>query len=329
MSLALVNNNYVGELKADIATLFSIGATDLDLFHVMTTKGSKLRFPYLSVNTVVQEVDSLCDMVSSSGRSRELVDVELKTLGFEEVACNDEEFKTDYADAERGYFAQQPGPAQVAEWMMLHSDNFMIELQNLRWSGDTASATAALAYHDGIVKRIQAKAAYNATTNPEGYQKVTTTTVTASNAIQEILKVIHALPVAVKNDPMCKILISPTIQGLLSQQTTTVALSQGLASVPKLTYNPVTGQILDSTYFGAPVYIAYGLDATTANQNIIMAGLFGDSRKGVLKYGATDPMEGENIEVKLVADGDKTRMRAIHSQNVAVIPNLSQVAMNA
>jgi hypothetical protein len=59
-----------------------------------------------------------------------------------------------------------------------------------------------------------------------------------------------------------------------------------------------------------------------------MAGLFGDSRKGVLKYGVTDPQEGENVTMKEVQDGDAIRLRAIHSQAVTIIPNVSQVAMN-
>ena len=163
-----------------------------------------------------------------------------------------------------------------------------------------------------------------------GYQKLATTTITASNAIQEIRKVVALLPLKVRMNPAFKIVISGTVEGFLEQQAQATALSNGLASLPVLNYNVATGQIMDKSYFGAPVFVAQGLDAVTANQNIIMAGLFEDSRVGQLKLATLDPMEGENVVITdLSPMSRETRLEAVHAQNVAVIPNLSQLAMNA
>jgi len=329
MSLTLVNNNYVGEMNKDIAALLSLGAKDSAFFHVMLTKGKKVRFPYLAVETSPGVFTSVCATTDNSGRSREVVDLDLNSFIFQETVCKDEEFNTDWANANGSYESQMPDPSQMVEWAMMHADNFTLFLQNLRWSGDTASGTAALAHQDGIVKQIAAMNAYNSVTNPTGYQKVATTTVTASNAIQEIGKVVDAIPqLFVKLDPLFKIVISQTVANFLIQQCRNTTLTVGLASVPAINYNVETGQILDATYFGAPVFVAAGLDATATNANVIMAGLFGDSRKGVLKYGVTDPSEGENVTMRELADGDSIRLRAIHSQAVTIIPNVSQVAMN-
>lgn len=330
MSLTLVNNNYVGEMQNEFATLVSSGANDLVLFHVKYSKGSKLRFPYLYVETNPEGFTSLCARVDNSSNGKVVIDVELTQAGIQLTACNDEEFKTDWANVSGGILNQKPDPQQVAEWAMLHADNFSLWLQNLRWSGDTASADAALTLHDGVVKKIQALNAYNASTNPNGYQKLTTTTITASNAIQEIRKVVALLPLKVRMNPAFKIVISGTVEGFLEQQAQATALANGLASLPVLSYNIETGQIMDKAYFGAPVYVAHGLDAVTANQNIVMAGLFADSRVGQLKLATLDPMEGENVVITdLSPQSRETRLEAVHAQNVAVIPNLSQLAMNA
>jgi hypothetical protein len=330
MSTALVNNNYVGDMNKDFATLVSIGATDTSLFHVMYSRGRKLRFPYLYVATSPEGFTSICALTDNSSSGREVVDVELIRAFIKETVCNDMEFGTDWANAENGILSQKPDPEQVAEWAMMHGENFMLWLQDLRWSGDTASSNAALTLHDGIVKKIQAKNAYDASTNINGYQKVATTTVTASNAIQEIRKVVAALPLKVRMDPGFKIVISGTVEGFLEQQTQATGLTVGLASLPVLNYDVATGKIVDKAYFGGPVYVAAGLDATVANSNIIMAGIFEDSRKGQLKLATLDPMEGENVVVTdLEPQFHETRLEAVHAQNVAVIPNLSQLAMNA
>lgn len=329
MSLNLVNNNYVGEMNKDIAALLSLGAKDAAFFHVLLTKGKKVRFPYLAVESTPTSFSSICAATDNGNRSREVVDLDLVSHILQETACKDEEFNTDWANANGSYESQQPDPAQMIEWAMLHADNFNLFLQNLRWSGDTASGNAALAYQDGIIKQILAANPYDASTNPTGYQQVANTPVTAANAIQRIGAVVDAIPqLFVKLDPMFKIVISQTVANFLIQQCRNTTLTVGLASVPMINYNVETGQILDATYFGAPVYVCAGLDATATNQNIILAGVFGDNRKGVLKYGCTDPMEGENVTMKEVLDGDAIRLRVIHSQAVTVIPNLSQVAMN-
>jgi hypothetical protein len=329
MSLTLVNNNYVGEMNKDIAALLSLGAKDSAFFHVMLTKGSKVRFPFLSVSTTPEAFTSICAVTDNSDRTREVVDLDLKSFVFQETACKDEEFRTDWANANGSYESQTPDPAQMEEWAMMHADAFTLFLQNLRWSGDIASLVPALAHQDGIVAQLLAKGAYDVALNPEGYQQVAATPVTAANAIQRIGAVVDAIPqLFVKLDPLFKIVISQTVANFLIQQCRNTTLTVGLASVPQINYNVETGQILDATYFGAPVFVAAGLDATATNSNIIMAGLFGDSRKGVLKYGVTDPMEGENVTMKEVQDGDAIRLRAIHSQAVTIIPNVSQVAMN-
>ena len=329
MSLTLVNNNYNGDLIGQLATLLTIGSTDLELFHVMQTRGRKLHFPYATVATAIQTFTSICAVTDQGGRSREIIDVELVSFVMQETACYDEEFDTDYANANDGYESQYLSD-QIAEWARMHIDNFSFGLQNIRWSGDTTSSDATLQKHDGVVKLVQAAAAYNVTTNPAGYHKVTTTTVTASNAIQEIGKVIDAVPqLWVKQNKNFKIVISPTIYNFLQQQLRNAQLTVGLNALPKLMLNETTGQVASSDYFGAPIYVAYGLDAVTANQNVIMAGVFADDKMGVLKYATNKVDEDKTLTVKEILDGDAVRLRAISSQNVAVIPDLSQMAMNA
>jgi len=323
MSLTKVGNNYVGELLSEIATTIIVGATDTALFHTKPAKGTKQRFRYLSVTTAPQVLESLCAAVDNSSRSRQIVNVELTDFIIQEIMCKDENRGDDVGERFGGF-----DPVEVAKWTEQHTNNAERYFMDLRWSGDTASGTVALTKHDGVIKKIKALNAYDATTNPTGYQKVTTTTITSSNAVQEIQKVYFAIQdVAVRAHADCKVVISQNVFNLLQQQVLTPSTT---INYPKIMWDPATGQVIGKEWLGAPVHVCLGLDAVGGgNSNVVLAGIFADGEQGVLKYAPADGMEGQGISLQDVQDGDAVRFRIIHGQGVEIIPNGSQVAMNA
>jgi hypothetical protein len=326
MSLTLVGNNWQGEMVGQLATLITIGATDYGLFNFLPTKTGLVQFPYLTVNTEIQTFDSLCNITDAGGRTREILKATCVKFVIQETACYDEEFATDWANANGSYMKQTLGP-HIATWVRMHVDNFLFGLQQVRWSGDTALPAAnILSKHDGVAKKILAAGAW-ASGNPTGYRAVANTPVTNTNAIQEIGKVVDAIDdFNVKAHSGFKIIVSGKVANALTQQVRNNSNTGGFTSLPTLNYNVVTGQLADSTHFGAPIYVAAGLDA--GYNNAIIAGVIEDSPMGVFKCAVLNPREGAQMDIRDVQDGDAVRFRAIHLQVVEVIPDLSQLASN-
>lgn len=326
MSLSLVGVNWQGEMVGQLATLISMGANDFTLFHFLPTKTGLVQFPYAEVDTQIRTFESICDVQDEGGRSKEVVKAICVKFIVQESACYDEQFATDWANASGAYNKQTLGN-DIATWVRSHVNNFMRGLQNVRWSGDVTLPTAnLLSKHDGVARKIIAKGAFSGG-NPRGYHLVTTNTVSATNASQEVGKVIDAITdIELKGTEGYKIIVSGTVANFMLQQKRNNNFQTGLTALPTLSYNTVTGQLSDKTYFGAPVYVAKGLDA--GFPNAIICGMFVDGIQGVAKCAVLNPREGARMEIREIKEGDAVRFRAIHLQIVEVMPNLSQVASN-
>ena len=327
MSLGITNNNYAGMLAQGISSLILIGSNDSGLFHTKATNGSKVRFSYTSTEVEVQELNGICSFVDAGNRSLDFLNLTLVETGTQQSICKSELYDTDFGIALAGYLAQEVDGVLLNQWVSQTVDGFSTAMQQMRWSGDLGASGATLALMDGIVVQIQAGGAYNASSNPTGYQKIATTAITASNAIEEIKKVIDALPFEVTSNQYFKIVLAPGVASALRNQ---VMLPSTLNNLPQLTFDPATG-LLTSNFFGFKVYLAQGLLVSEfpANNNIIIAGIMADNSEGFIKWGVNKPSDEKNLELKDVQDGDYVRLRLGTGQIVSVIPNLSQVAMNA
>jgi hypothetical protein len=335
MALTLVNNNYVGELIGQLATLLTIGANDFNHFHFMRTKNDKVRFAFLSVNTVIQSFSSLCDIVPQGGVNREITEVLLVKFVVTQELCKDVNFGSEFSNATEGYDEQTIINNQVATWGREEVDNFSEGLQGLRWSGDTTlPSTELLSEHDGVIKLIKAKGAFSAG-NPKGYIKAPTVVIDATNVIQQIGIVVDSVKNSkIRKHKGFKIIVSGAIEGFLRTAIRNKALTVGLNTLPNVTNQDEIGQICDKAFFGAPVFVVDGLDyqdslSAIDNSNIIMAGVFEDSVAGILKCGVGVVKEEETLTIREVSDGDKIRWRCFARQNTSIPPNVSQMAMNA
>jgi len=325
MALTITNNTYDGVLTPGMSSLISIGANDYNLWHSATSSGSKVRLSYVDATAPLQDLSGgICTFADSGDRSLVFLNLDMAELGTQQTACISELFNTDYASANAGHLSQEVDAALANSWAERIIDKFSKGMQNLRWSGDTGSGVAALAYQDGIVKLIQALGAWVVTTNETGYQKVATTVVTAANVVAEIQKHIAILPFEVTSHSGFKIVVAPGVAGFLQ---TAVMTATGVNNLPLVDPDLNTGRLM-SNFFGFPVYVANGLGATAANNNVIMAGIFEDSSEGAIKWGMNQPSDEKNLELKLVSDGDELRFRIATAQAVAVIPDGSQIAMN-
>ena len=324
MALTITNNSYNGELLDQVATLISIGSNDTNFFNVATTEGNQVRFTYTDADGAPSVYTSRCAITDDGDRQIEFIDMTLNRFKHQQTPCVDELYASDFANAQPSLHDQSLDTQVVEGWLSRMADKFSKGLQNLRWSGDTTSTVPALAAHDGIIRKIQAKAVFNASSNPDGYQQGTTSAVTAGNVVSRIQEAISSLPFEVTSHSDFKILLAPAVAGLLQQAA---MVSTGVNNLSLVNPNLETG-LLTENFFGFRVYVANGLGATTANNNVIMAGIFVDSPEGVLKWGVNNPNAEKDVRTFINPDGDSVRMRILASQDVEIIPNVSQVFMN-
>ena len=332
MGLTLVGNNFVGDVLTGVASLVTLGAMDASLFDIKPTTKQKIRFAFTSVVTGVKAFDSLCDLTDTSDRQRQLVPIELDRFYMQEHACIDEEWGTDYGNAISFPDAMDLDPESVLSWVEEHASNFSEALELARWSGDknftTLDADDPLRRIDGVMTQIKALGAHNATTNPTGYQQIAATAVTQANVLEEIDKVYSALPLKVRKHKMFKIIISPQVADALESRIRSNNNSTGRTKLPAFEWDMETGQVIKTSELGAPVYVCNGLDYN-GNRNTILAGIFGQGKKGVAKYACLTPKMEGTMKVTYFEKEFKIRFLMLSAQNVGILPDVRQIALNA
>lgn len=323
------NNNYSGLLQPGLSSLMTVGSNDTSLFHVGLTNGSKVRFGYATASAKLQLLNGaggvgLCGILPNGEGSLDFMNLDLAALAVELKECRDAFYGTDYATANNGVLNQEIDNDILNTYAYDLAAEFGTSMQSLRWSGDTASGVAALAYHDGIIKLIQAAGVYVPILNATGYNQLPTVVITSGNVIDQIKDSINALPTSVTSHKGFKVVVGPTVSAALRSASMVAVGVNNLVMNPDLT----TGRLTDN-FFGYSVYEATGLGATTANSSIIVSGVFEDSTKGILKLGMNATNDEKSIEVMNLVESRYVRFTLASGQMVGLIPNLSQVAMNA
>lgn len=324
MALNISNNNYSGILIEGLSSLVTIGANDYSLFHTALTSGSKVRIPYVDANPTIQDLSAgICSFIDEGDRVLDYVNLDLCEVGTQQTACVSELFDTDYASAAAGYLTQDIDPDLANAWARRIVHKFSKQVQNLRWAGDTLSSDPALALCDGVIKQVKATGAFG-TGNTTGYQLVVAPATSASDVVSAITEVISALPFEVKSHPMFKVVVGSDVANYLMAA---VMQQVGVNNLPQVDFDQATGLLMEN-FFGYSIYMADGILANPLNAGLIMAGVFGDSDEGSLKWGVNRPEDEKNLELKLIEDGDKVRMRIAVASAVGITPDASQIAMN-
>ena len=324
MSLNINNNEYAGKLAPGMSNLVTLSATDIDLFHLNQTNDKFARFAFADGDVVLQDATSLCSLTDQGNSDLDYINLILTVLGHSESRCKSDFYGTEFGDAGTGITNQDLNPLVLNSWVATKSSKFSNAMENLRWSGDTASATPSLAHHDGIVKLISAKGVYVPTTNETGYIQPTTATITLANVIEEVKKVIFSIPIHVRTFKGFKCIVAPGVADLLEQA---MAVAVGVNNLAIIGRDNSKG-ILTTNFFGFTIYTVRGLGATVANNNIVMAGVFHAGDEGVLKLGMNKASDETTFNFDEPNGDFLLRMTIATGQAVGIIPNVSQVSMN-
>lgn len=334
-SLTDAGNKYEGLLQPGISAKVTLGANDYDLWHVATAVGSKTRLAYASAAVTVQKADSICAFADNSDRSLEFINLELQRFGAQETMCIDQLYPSDYAE-HSSFFGHSIDAELANQWAIEFAEQFSLEMQAARWVGgltgytsiDDIGGNAAGTYGNGLIQQLRGKLPYDAATNAEGYQEANAVNVPvdSTNIVDEIKKVLALLPFKVKQHKDFKVVLSPKAANALQ----TAALVQTGVNNMAAPQADLSNGLLMNNFLGLniDVYVAEGLGYSVDSEDVILAGVMGNSKNAFAKWGVNQPSDEGFVQLRTVQDDDYLQMRIGAAQAVGIVPNVSQVAIN-
>ena len=291
-----ITTTYAGEFAGKYIAAALLSAPTLE-------KGGLTIHPNIKFKQVIQRLatdeiikNSTCDFDATS-----TVTLTEKVLNPEEFQVNlqlcKKDFHSTWQAAEMGFGAFDVLPKSFSDFLIAHvAEKVASAMESTIWTGVNATA----GQFAGLSTQIAADAALPAA------QEVTGTTVTASNVITELGKLVDAIPARLYGQPDLKLYVSQNIYKAYVR-----ALGGfGASGLGANGYdNKGTNQALGELMFdGVPVFMANGLAANTAwatpTSNLHFAtGLLNDMNEvKVLDMADLDGSQNVRVIMRFTAD---------------------------
>ena len=291
-----ITTTYSGEFAGKYIAAALLSAPTLD-------KGGITIHPNVKYKQVIQKVatDDIVKNASCDFSATSTVTLTEKVLAPEEFQVNlqlcKKDFHSTWQSMEMGYGAFDVLPKSFADYLIAYAaEKVAAAMETTIWTG--ANATAG--QFDGIAVQIAADA------DLPSAQEVTGTTVTASNVITELGKIVDALPARLYGKEDLTLYVSNNIYRAYVRALGGFAASGVGANGFD---NKGTNQVIDALYFdGVKVFMANGLAANTAIltqvSNLHFAtGLLSDlNQVKVLDMADLDGSENVRVIMRFTAD---------------------------
>ena len=252
MALTITGSTYAGEFAGKYIAAALLSAPTLE-------KGGLTIHPNVKFKQVIQRVstgnivaNASCDFSDST-----TVTLTERVLAPEEFQVNLQlcalTLGASWQAAEMGYSAYNSIPKTFEDFVLAHvAEKVASSMETTIWSGTNATA----GQFDGIQTQIAADA------NLPSAQEVGGTTVTASNVVAELGKIVDAIPARLYGAEDLKIYVAQNIyKAYVRALGGFQANGVGAAGVNA----QGTNQVLGDVYFdGIPVFMANGLSANVA-----------------------------------------------------------------
>lgn len=291
-----ITTTYSGEFAGKYIAAALLSAPTLE-------KGGMVIHPNVKYKQVIQKVatddivkNATCDFTATS-----TITLTEKVLNPEEFQVNlqlcKKDFHNTWQSMEMGYGAFDVLPKSFADFLIAHvAEKVSAAMETTIWTG--ANATAG--QFDGIATQIAADA------DLPSAQEVTGTTVTASNVIAELGKIVDALPARLYGKDDLTIYVANNIYRAYVRALGGFAASGVGANGYD---NKGTNQVIDALYFdGVKIFLANGLASNTSiatlSSNLHFAtGLLNDMNQvKVLDMADLDGSENVRVVMRFTAD---------------------------
>lgn len=291
-----ITTTYAGEFAGKYIAAALLSAPTLE-------KGGMVIHPNVKYKQVIQKVatDDIVKNASCDFTATSTITLTEKVLNPEEFQVNlqlcKKDFHNTWQSMEMGYGAFDVLPKSFADFLIAHvAEKVSSAMETTIWTG--ANATAG--QFDGIATQIAADA------DLPSAQEVTGTTVTASNVIAELGKIVDALPARLYGKDDLTIYVANNIYRAYVRALGGFAASGVGANGYD---NKGTNQVIDAIYFdGVKIFLANGLASNTAiatlSSNLHFAtGLLNDMNQvKVLDMADLDGSENVRVVMRFTAD---------------------------
>lgn len=248
-----ITTTYAGEFKDNIIAAALLSAPTIEAGGITVKPSIKYKEVIKKLSTDAILKNASCDFTATS-----TVTLTERILAPEEFQVNLElckkDFHSDWLSAQQGYGAFDVLPTSFADFLVAHvAAKVAAKNETNIWSGVTANAGE----FDGFATLLAADAALPAA------QEVAGTTVTASNVVAELGKIVDAIPAALYGNDGLYIYVSQNIARAYVRALGGFAASglgaNGTNSMGTQWYN--NGSL---SFDGVKIFVANGLAANTA-----------------------------------------------------------------
>ena len=292
-----ITTTYAGEFKNQIISAALLSSPTIDAGGITVKPGIKYKEVVKKLSTDAILKDATCDFSATS-----TVTLTERILQPEEFQVNlqlcKKDFHSDWLSAQQGYSAFDVLPTSFADFLVAHvAAKVAAKNETNIWTGVTANAGE----FNGFATLLAADASLPAA------QEVTGTTVTASNVVAELGKIVDAIPAALYGHDGLYLYVSQNIARAYVRALGGFAASglgaNGTNAMGTQWYN--NGSL---SFDGVKIFVANGLAANTAIATLKENLFFGT---GVLA-----DMDSSSVKVIDMADVDG-------SENVRVVMRLT------
>ena len=292
-----ITTTYAGEFKNQIISAALLSSPTIDAGGITVKPGIKYKEVVKKLSTDAILKDASCDFSATS-----TVTLTERVLQPEEFQVNlqlcKKDFHSDWLSAQQGYSAFDVLPTSFADFLVAHvAAKVAAKNETNIWTGVTANAGE----FNGFATLLAADAALPTA------QEVAGTTVTASNVVAELGKIVDAIPAALYGHDGLYLYVSQNIARAYVRALGGFAASglgaNGTNAMGTQWYN--NGSL---SFDGVKIFVANGLAANTAIATLKENLYFGT---GVLA-----DMDSSSVKVIDMADVDG-------SENVRVVMRLT------
>lgn len=287
-----ITTTYAGEFKNQIISAALLSSPTIDAGGITVKPGIKYKEVVKKLSTDAILKDASCDFSATS-----TVTLTERILQPEEFQVNlqlcKKDFHSDWLSAQQGYSAFDVLPTSFADFLVAHvAAKVAAKNETNIWTGVTANAGE----FNGFATLLAADAALPAA------QEVAGTTVTASNVVAELGKIVDAIPAALYGHDGLYLYVSQNIARAYVRALGGFAASglgaNGTNALGTQWYN--NGSL---SFDGVKIFVANGLAANTAiatlKENLYFGtGVLADMDSSSVQVIDMSPVDGsENVRV--------------------------------
>ena len=307
-------NLYAGKNRNEVIAPAIYGGNTVTAGLWKTVETMLSKYVYQNLNFAdTLSAGNFCGSSANTGSTLSDVEVELERLKADFLICKDNF---------RGTFLEDNYMPAIEAYVSTAIAQYGQILENLRWSGDTASLIPALAFQDGVIKQLVTAGTFIPVAGALAANILDPTKV-----IAELNKALAVVPSNVRYSADFRIIMAPQVFSAFRQAAWADGnFNAGLSNIQSFATNQDPAQGAVGYFYNYPVYVATGLDVVTtapstkANAHVVLMGQFAGQMSNLIL--ATDLIGDlgriEILDLEQTTGNEQYRVKFDFKQGISV-----------